>query len=270
MSKNKFPFSFWNVLVKFNISKENFKTPLALFKTIIDLVDGLISEENKKKYKYKKEYLNIPITFAEGMSVNLKDQENLRALKVDLEPLEQGGFSAMTDHGFKRIDLNDDLKDINIQIDFDSEHELYAFILKGRRRGREYQVRFSEEFIESPIVHKLYELYEPIRDQDQPPFTFMDKNGDEQKANGGKELLDAILEAGKSGMYIQRYKGLGEMNPDQLWETTMDPEKRVLLQVRADDLVEAELIFSTLMGDAVEPRRDFIQTHALDVKNLDI
>ena len=270
LAKNKVPASLWNALTKMNISKENFKTPETLFNTIIDLVDGLINEECKQKFQYKEEYLNLPITFREGMSVNLKDQESLRNLNVHLEQLEEDGFSAKTSHSLKRINLNDDLKDINIQIDLDAEHDLFAFIFYGRQRGREYNLRLSAEFIESPIVHKLYELYEPIREMDHPPFIYLDKNGEEQTVNTRKELLHAILEAGKSGMYIQRYKGLGEMNPDQLWETTMDPEQRVLLQVRADDLVEAEMIFSTLMGDAVEPRREFIQSHALDVKNLDV
>jgi DNA gyrase subunit B len=84
------------------------------------------------------------------------------------------------------------------------------------------------------------------------------------------ELVDYFLTAGKKGIAINRYKGLGEMNPDQLWETTMNPAVRTLLQVRAEDHTEADLMFTTLMGDQVEPRRKFIEDNALDVKNLDV
>jgi DNA gyrase subunit B len=84
------------------------------------------------------------------------------------------------------------------------------------------------------------------------------------------ELVEYFVAAGKKGITVGRYKGLGEMNPDQLWATTMDPEARTLLQVRAEDHTEADLMFTTLMGDQVEPRRKFIEDNALDVKNLDV
>jgi len=83
-------------------------------------------------------------------------------------------------------------------------------------------------------------------------------------------LVDYFIATGKKGVAINRYKGLGEMNPEQLWATTMKPEVRTLLQVRAEDHAEADLMFTTLMGDQVEPRRRFIEDNALDVRNLDI
>ena len=100
-------------------------------------------------------------------------------------------------------------------------------------------------------------------------FTFGEER-DGKKINQWVDLLEALMVRGKKGLNIQRYKGLGEMNPSQLWTTTMDPEKRTLLNVKVEDAVEADEIFNILMGDKVEPRRDFIQKNALEVKELDI
>jgi DNA gyrase subunit B len=91
-----------------------------------------------------------------------------------------------------------------------------------------------------------------------------------QVVNGPLTLLSAILEEGEKGLSLQRYKGLGEMNPDQLWETTLDPDARSLLKVKVDHADTADEIFSKLMGDVVEPRREFIQDNALSVGNLDV
>ena len=91
----------------------------------------------------------------------------------------------------------------------------------------------------------------------------------ELPVNGPLDLLATILEEGEKGLSLQRYKGLGEMNPDQLWETTLDPDARTLLQVKVNDMAEADDLFTKLMGDVVEPRREFIQQNALNVENLD-
>jgi DNA gyrase subunit B len=92
----------------------------------------------------------------------------------------------------------------------------------------------------------------------------------EMRIDGPLSLIGRVLETGRKGIAISRYKGLGEMNADQLWETTLDPEARSLLQVKVAHGDEADDLFSTLMGDVVEPRRDFIQRHALEVTNLDV
>jgi DNA gyrase subunit B len=116
---------------------------------------------------------------------------------------------------------------------------------------------------------KAVELYMTLEDELAPPF-ITGTNGTSEEISTREELLERVLTAAKKDLSIQRYKGLGEMNPEQLWETTMNPEKRTLLQVRVDDAVETDDIFSVLMGDAVEPRRKFIEDNALDVRNLDI
>jgi len=116
---------------------------------------------------------------------------------------------------------------------------------------------------------KAVELFMKLEDRLPAPF-IAGSNGQSEEIATREALLDRVLAAAKKDLTIQRYKGLGEMNPEQLWETTMNPETRTLLQVRIDDAVETDEIFTVLMGDQVEPRRKFIEDNALDVRNLDI
>ena len=98
----------------------------------------------------------------------------------------------------------------------------------------------------------------------------LERKGELYRVATPTELFESVLDHGRKGLTVQRYKGLGEMNPDQLWKTTLDPEARALLQVRVKDVEESNEIFETLMGDVVEPRREFIQANALKVVNLDV
>ena len=116
---------------------------------------------------------------------------------------------------------------------------------------------------------KAVELFKSLEDDLAAPF-ISGENGNSEEVPTREALLEKVLTAAKKDLSIQRYKGLGEMNPEQLWETTMNPEKRTLLEVRIDDAVETDEIFTVLMGDAVEPRRKFIEDNALDVRNLDV
>ncbi len=104
----------------------------------------------------------------------------------------------------------------------------------------------------------------------QPPLFLVKSGKDEIYCFDEKERDEAIARIGKKNVQVQRYKGLGEMNPDQLWRTTMNPETRTLVRVNTEDAVEADRIFTILMGEHVEPRRQFIEENALAVKNLDV
>ena len=135
-------------------------------------------------------------------------------------------------------------------------------------RGVEEIRTLDGAVLRSGEARRLAEVSQPSRDVYDRPSHLVRKDRD-ILIHGPSDLLDAILAEGEKGLTLQRYKGLGEMNPGQLWETTLDPEARTLLQVKVDDLAEADDIFTKLMGDVVEPRREFIQQNALSVENLD-
>ena len=135
-------------------------------------------------------------------------------------------------------------------------------------------VKIGRGIIYSLDFQKSFNIYKKILNFDKPPFSVLILNKENEKdaveIKDKKELLNFMIDEGKKGLAVQRYKGLGEMNPDQLWETTMNPDKRMLLQVKVEDVLETDEIFTILMGDDVEPRREFIQKNALEVNMLDI
>jgi DNA gyrase subunit B len=158
---------------------------------------------------------------------------------------------------------------ISCLLEEDAEHNCFRLTVNTRANGTGFQTVIDRDLVTSPEFKEVKRIFTELSNIGMPPYSV--ENG-EQKAQMRSitEVLNYFMEGGKKGLTIQRYKGLGEMNPGQLWETTMNPETRVLLQVRIEDAVEADEIFSTLMGDEVEPRRKFIEDNALTVKNLDI
>jgi DNA gyrase subunit B len=196
-----------------------------------------------------------------------------------------------------------------VAVQSDEEHQAFALAIEDRSAGYPRHYRIDLDFVTTVEFRTLLASYQDVRGIRGPMVVTMlagpaqeesPEDGDGAAASGTgvggapldqatklaaeprsiaktdvkvdslDDLVELFIAAGKKGIAINRYKGLGEMNPDTLWETTMRPESRTLLQVRAEDHTEADLMFTTLMGDQVEPRRKFIEDNALDVKNLDV
>ncbi|HEX5413795.1 MAG TPA: DNA topoisomerase (ATP-hydrolyzing) subunit B [Terriglobia bacterium] len=178
-----------------------------------------------------------------GKKAEFENQEKLKQVANDLKA-----------EGFKT------------EIKLDEEHNLYTLVFSSENLSERV---VNWELVSSADYKRLLDLHRRVHANDKPPF-LVSTNGSQLTIDDRKELLEHVMTLGKKAFTVQRFKGLGEMNPDQLWETTMDAEQRTMLQVKIEDRTEAEQIFTVLMGDAVVPRREFIEQNALDVKNLDI
>ena len=176
-----------------------------------------------------------------------------------------------------------------VSVGTDEEHNASLLHIEDRTEGYPRRHAVGVDFVEAAEYRALLAAHAEIREIEgpmvvatgAPPRTDADADAGEEPAPPASadqdvrigsldELVEYFIAAGKRGVAVNRYKGLGEMNPDQLWATTMNPENRTLLQVRAEDDAEADHMFTTLMGDQVEPRRKFIEENALDVRNLDV
>jgi DNA gyrase subunit B len=156
-----------------------------------------------------------------------------------------------------------------VDINYDQEHSSYCLELEYELNGVNMRRPINWDYLTGPLFAQVNDAYEKLKEFPMPTYHF--NIGKESfEIDDKKELVSILFEKIKKGFYIQRYKGLGEMNPDQLWETTMDPKYRTLLKVNINDFLESETIFDTLMGSDSGKRKEFILENALNVKNLDI
>ena len=158
-------------------------------------------------------------------------------------------------------------------LSWNEEDGIFELIVKSTDKNNFQQtIIIDRSLIYASDYQKCLMLNKKLETDDKPPFEIVINDRDDTPVTmeDKRQLLQYLLDDGKKGVHIQRYKGLGEMNPEQLWQTTMHPDKRNLLKVTVEDAVESDEIFTILMGDEVEPRRDFIQNNALEVSMLDI
>ena len=200
------------------------------------------------------ELLDRLLQFVAGEGALLQKGFTLKQLFEQRELLELLG-GVLKEIGYEHTILDDE------------EHGLHSLVIQKDGNGSKLAINW--DFLSSVEWQRLFHLYAEMAPFEKPPFTVR-QNGGRVTVESREELLEHVLSLGKKDLTIQRYKGLGEMNPVQLWDTTMNPESRTLMKVSIGDAVQTDAIFTILMGDAVEPRRRFIEENALNVRNLDI
>ncbi len=228
-------------------------------------------DNNKKEYKGEKLYQALSkMSEAEQLLKKMERRGYPYAFLEKLlleEPMDKKFFQDEKNlEKLKEKILKSNPKDAAVEVRQDVEHGLYEIDVKFKNYR---QFKLNWQFCSSPEWARLNEAFRYVSDF-QTSKIQVQENGNKQEVENWKELYKTLEHSSKKGLTITRYKGLGEMDPGQLWDTTMNPQIRTLLQVRIEDAYEADLIFSTLMGEEVDPRKNFITEHALEVKNLDV
>jgi DNA gyrase subunit B len=226
---------------------------------LITLLKGLIAYEHLLK-RFEHRRMDVLVLRAVTIEQSI-DGDSLR----DAQRLERG-VTAVTDV-FRRLYPGETVPEADIA--WDEEHAAYRVLFERVREGMSSRLVLDMPMVTSAEYRELRARGQALKRLGLPPYRLLVKE-QERLCQSVVQVIETVKSLGQRGLSVQRYKGLGEMNPDQLWETTMDPAKRVLLQVTLENAYAAEEIFSILMGEQVEPRRQFIEQHALEVRNLDI
>ncbi|CAM2007509.1 DNA topoisomerase (ATP-hydrolyzing) subunit B [Acanthopleuribacter pedis] len=171
------------------------------------------------------------------------------------------------------LQLSDQLVDLGMtfqHIQEDTQYEAFSLSMNIQHRGHQHQIGVDYNLIHSPEFKMIKHYYDELDEFNDSEFEVYYQKAEPLHVGGKHLLMETLTELSRRGFQMTRFKGLGEMNPEQLWDTTLNPENRTLLKVMIEDAIESDDLFSVLMGDEVEPRRRFIEDNALNVKNLDV
>jgi DNA gyrase subunit B len=238
---------------------------LALKDAVLHRGDGLIPLTKDALAEVAREYI-VAEAVIERLSRRIHESvlyALLRGPELDLGTADSAAASAA------RLAQQLLGQEIQIEARFDDKAESHVLVVHKLQHGNLRVSYLDRDFVESgdyAQIRKTAKVLEGLLG----PGAYVERGEEKQPVKEFREAVEWLLEQARAGLTIQRYKGLGEMNPSQLWETTMDPKSRRLLRAQIEDAIAADEIFTTLMGDVVEPRRAFIEANALGVRNLDV
>jgi DNA gyrase subunit B len=235
---------------------DNNKFEIEMVKSIVNKYRNYNSTLDSYDRHYDAHFLKTIVEDGTLTSDTMKDREKLTEYAQNVMK--------------KLVDLGHvSLKKYDVKVEEDLKNLSFMLRVQVHSALKTKNFRIGVNFSESSEFADLMNQYDGIRRYLSSEF-IVKHSGNSSKHNGLGEFSTYVSNEGRQGAYIQRYKGLGEMNPEQLWETTMNPNNRTLLKVKIEDTIDADQVFSVLMGDQVEPRREFVETNALNVRNLDI